>query len=241
MEKASIFLTTEEAVRAICIDFRQYDPQTMLFAELMRLISNNTVHLKREPGKTGAWIKRPGSPKMKWLDGQALKEFMCDAVSKTHWEPDQLAAVCSRVFQTRVQPVTDENTGETGMQIQTNMETYVCRQCGNCCRSLDYHSEVREADVQRWKQLDRHDILKWVEIADSRGATPTYRIWVSPKTGQAAEICPFLEKDPTSNRWQCRIHDVKPAICRQYPITRKHALMTGCPGFDKPGPKTTST
>ncbi|OQY08333.1 MAG: hypothetical protein B6I22_00910 [Desulfobacteraceae bacterium 4572_123] len=45
--------------------------------------------------------------------------------------------------------------------------------------------------------------------------------------------CPFLKKIPSENRRLCAIHDIKPAICRQYPVSRKHALITGCPGFDK--------
>ena len=33
----------------------------------------------------------------------------------------------------------------------------------------------------------------------------------------------------------CTIQDVKPGICRQYPSSRKHAVMTGCPGFQGSG------
>lgn len=54
-----------------------------------------------------------------------------------------------------------------------------------------------------------------------------------PGKNQLADTCPFLKKIPAENRWVCKIHDIKPAICRRYPVSRKHAVMTGCPGFDK--------
>jgi Fe-S-cluster containining protein len=47
------------------------------------------------------------------------------------------------------------------------------------------------------------------------------------------EVCPWLTKIPTQNRWECQIHGVRPAVCRQYPGSRKHAEITGCPGFRK--------
>ncbi len=232
-KKESIFLTVAEAVRAICIDFRQYAPQTLLFAEIIALISNNTIHLKREPGQDGAWINLPGQRNMQWLEGSELTEHMCRMITDTHWNLELLVDVCARVFQTHAYPFVDADSGETGIRIETNMETFSCRQCGQCCRTLDYHHEVTQADLSRWKAQERDDILKWVEITPRGEAPPALRIWVSRKTGKIAEACPFLEKIPTNNRWRCRIHNVKPRICRQYPISRKHAVMTGCVGFRK--------
>jgi Fe-S-cluster containining protein len=231
VKKESIFLTAEEAVRAICIDFKQYPPQTLLFAEIISQISKNALHLKREPGSDGAWINRTGRRNMQWLDGSKLTEFMCQAIASTHWDQRLLTAVCSRVFQTHAFPAADSDSGDAGIRIQTNMEAFSCRQCGHCCRSLDYHHEVTDTDISCWKALGRNDILKWVEVICREKDNPAYRVWVSPKTRQIIKICPFLEKIPTSNRWRCRIHDIKPGICRQYPISRKHALMTGCVGF----------
>ncbi len=232
-KKESIFLTVTEAVRAVCIDFRQYPPQTLLFSEIIPLISNHTRHLKRDPGQSGAWINIPGQRNMQWLEGSELTEFMCQAIIDTHWSQDLLADVCGRVFQTHAYPSINRASGETGIRIETNMETFSCRQCGQCCRSLDYHNEVTDADLSRWEALGRDDILKWVDITPRSDGALALRIWVSPKTRKIAEPCPFLEKIPTNNRWQCRIHDVKPGICRQYTISRKHAVMTGCIGFRK--------
>ena len=101
MENASIFLTTREAIQAIITDFRQYDPQIILFSGIIRLITNNQIHLKRALAKNGAWINRSGTSQIKWLDGSELVEYMCDAISRTRWHPDLLAAVSARVFQAR--------------------------------------------------------------------------------------------------------------------------------------------
>jgi Fe-S-cluster containining protein len=232
MEKPSIFLSLDEAVEAIQIDFRQYAPQWMLFSSILKLITDQKAYIAAEPANNGAWLHEEGRPAMRWLDGPALIEHMCRTVAGAHWTPELLASVCSRVFQNRavVDAATRKDT--VGIRIQTGMEAFECRQCGRCCRNLDYHNELTAEDVARWKALDRNDILKWVgTFKTGEREKTTYRIWITPGTRKLAEICPFLKKVPTENRWICGIHDVKPAICRNYPVSRKHATMTGCPGF----------
>jgi len=233
VENASIFLTTREAIQAIITDFRQYDPQIILFSGIIRLITNNRIHLKREQGKKGAWINRPGTGQMKWLNGPELVEYMSDAISRTPWHPDLLAAASARVFQARATPDMDADSGDVGVRIETNMEDFACRQCGFCCRFLDYHNEITAEDVAFWKSAGRNDILKWVDEISRDGHTRGYRAWVIPGTRKEADTCPFLEMASSTGRWECRIHDAKPAICRQYPLNRKHAVMSGCRGFEK--------
>jgi Fe-S-cluster containining protein len=122
-------------------------------------------------------------------------------------------------------------TGKVGVRIETGMHLFTCRQCGQCCRFLDYRNEVGPADVARWRTMGRSDILRWVGVYRRNDAQPVYRIWVDPATGQPAAFCPFLKSNASGNRWVCGIHEVKPEICRQYPTSRKHARMTGCHGF----------
>jgi Fe-S-cluster containining protein len=236
VENASIFLTTREAIQTIITDFRQYNPQIILFSSIIRLITNNQIHLKRAPAKNGVWINSSGTAQMKWLTGPELVEFMCDAISRTRWYPDLLAAVSARVFQARATSEVDADSGEVGVRIETNMEDFRCRQCGDCCRYLDYHNEVTAGDVAFWKASGRNDILEWIDEISRNGHMQGYRAWVIPGTRKEADTCPFLEKEPDSRRWRCRIQDVKPAICRQYPLNRKHAVMSGCRGFQKKSP-----
>ena len=233
MEKESIFLTTEESLEAIRIDFRQYEPQILLFCSILGLISQNTIRFKHETGRQGLWISQEGRPNMRWLAGCELIDFMCTTIDCTQWNTELLTAVCSRVFQSRARAAVDPNSGRPGLAIETQMESFNCRQCGRCCRVLDYQYEVTANDVRRWEASGRADILAWVEKISRDDAKPAYRIWVEPHTRQRTETCPFLKRDSASNRWECRIHADKPAICRNYPVSLKHAVMTGCPGFRK--------
>jgi len=231
-KRDSMFLSREEAVEAVCLDFRRYDPQIILFCQIIRLVSSGRVVVRREARKNGVWISVPGSQNMRWMEGPELVEYVCAEMKGTDLDPRLLPSICARVFQTRAWEDRDPETGQQGVWIETGMEDFSCRQCGQCCRSLDYHGELTAEDVAIWEKLGRTDILKWVRVVAEEGRERSYRIWTLPGTTQLADVCPFLKKVPSENRWGCSIHDVKPAICRQYPLTRKHAIMTGCRGFD---------
>jgi len=231
-EKESIFLSTGQALRAVCLDFMRYEPQTMLFSEIMRVISGGDAIIRRESGKGGVWIGTVSRSKMNWLNDEDLGEFMCRALDT--YDPDlkTMVSVCSRVFQTRVYPDTHPETGHEGIRIETGMENFTCRQCGNCCKSLDYHDAVTFEDVALWEKTQRLDILDHVGRYTKPDGTAKYRIWITPGAADLEDICPFLQHLPEENRWICTIHNVKPSICRNYPVSRKHGLMTGCPGFN---------
>jgi Fe-S-cluster containining protein len=234
MRKESILLTAREAIRSITIDFRQYDPQIMLFCSIIGLISDNAIHFKREAPKEGVWMNQSGRANMRWLAGRELIDFMCATVEAARWTPELLASTCSRVFRSRARPVTVPGSALKGIRIETGMEAFACRQCGHCCRKLDYHNDVTAEDTARWQSLGRRDILQWVQDNSRHGQASAYRVWVAPGTHSLADGCPFLKLDPTTNRWNCQIHQLKPQICRNYPVSRKHADMTGCRGFEKP-------
>jgi Fe-S-cluster containining protein len=234
MGSNSIFLTIEEAIDAITIDFRQYRPQIPLFCSIISLISGNEIRFQRELKKEGVWMNQRGRTHMRWMEGSELVEYMCTTIRQTHWTIELLATACRQVFQSRVTPAPDPETGREGLEIETQMDAFECRQCGGCCRSLDYHHEVVAEDVDMWRCSGRSDILRWVETAPQKDGTVGYRIWIVPGTRELAQVCPFLKKDPTTNRWRCTIHDAKPLICRNYPVSRKHAAMTGCRGFENP-------
>jgi Fe-S-cluster containining protein len=234
MDSNSIFLTIDEAIDAINIDFRQYSPQIPLFCSISHLISGNDIRFQREAGKEGVWINQRGRTNMRWLEGAELVEYMCARIRRTHWTIELLAAACRRVFQSRAMRAVDPQTGCEGLEIQTQMDAFECRQCGNCCRSLDYRHEIRAGDVEKWRSLGRDDILRWVETVPRNNEIAGYRVWVVPGTRRLAATCPFLKKEPATNRWGCAIHDAKPLICRSYPVSRKHAVMTGCRGFEHP-------
>lgn len=109
-----------------------------------------------------------------------------------------------------------------------------CRQCGHCCINVSgaFSACATEADIERWEEAGRADILSWVDpIAAGDGCV--YDIWVNPKTGEDVRRCPWLRKVRAEDRYVCRIHDLKPEHCRQYPKSQRHAAETTCPGFGK--------
>lgn len=234
-KRETVFLTPDQALDSIQRDLRQYDPQIMLLCQIIRLISGGKTVVKRAPNGDGAWVSVPGRRNMLWLEGPELVEHVCEGLKAAEMSLESLASVCSRVFRERAFVDEHPETGQPGIRVETGMEGFHCRQCGRCCRSLDYRKEVTAEDVSRWRAMGRNDILDWVGIFKREGRETAYRIWIIPGTAKSAEVCPFLHHISSENRWICRIHDVKPAICRQYPATRKHALMTGCPGFEKEG------
>ena len=111
-------------------------------------------------------------------------------------------------------------------------ERFACKRCGSCCLNLTdaFQTCATEEDVRRWEEAGRDDILKWVDPIVI-GDTCVYDIWVSPRTGDDVSRCPWLLKVRGTDAFVCRIHDLKPELCRNYPKSRQHAEATGCPGF----------
>ena len=236
MNKEHIFLTPDQVLDAMCRDLRQYEPQIMLLCEIAQTICGDHATIKRDPGSNRVWVRHAHKTGMQELDGADMTEFVCDLIKSAKMDSKLLLSISGRVFQSRARTGTDPETGKPAICIETGMESYNCRQCGRCCRDLDYRNQLTARDVQRWRTAGRHDILKWVGITRRADGREAYSMWVIPGTTRISETCPFLEpgrqQHGTDAVWSCRIHDVKPDICRQYPINRKHATMTGCLGFE---------
>jgi len=91
---------------------------------------------------------------------------------------------------------------------------------------------VHPEDIELWEKEWRDDILAWV-VNVSTEDFPIWDVWIRPTTGEDVVRCPWLRKLPNKNKYICRIHDVKPKHCREYPKSRKHAEETGCKGFEE--------
>lgn len=223
-----IFLTRSEAVAAVCLDSRLYPAQKRLFRDLSPLILGPDCAVSADPGGEGFWIS--DGKRMRRIGADDLRNRLCRAL-EAHPPPlPQLAGICGRVFRASAK-IGRNDDGDAGIWIDTGMEAYRCRQCGDCCRRLDYRHQATQADVARWRELGRTDILEWVREGRGADGEPVYSIWREPGAARYAEVCPWLKNVPGTVKWICAIHDVKPEICRQYPATRKHAEMTGCVGF----------
>lgn len=232
-ETTPILLTIDQAVDAICLDFRGYDPQPMLFCEVLRTVHGGRLIYKRESGQAGLWISGGHHGKMQWLEGKVLIDYMCDTVTDADLAAADLAVLCGKVFQAPCRAVPDPKTGRTGIEVRPDMTGFSCKQCGRCCSRLDYHSGVTSEDVARLGALGRTDVLKWIGRGKDSSGRMVYRMWVAPETRRPVSgPCPFLKQGDTNEHHICTIHDVKPTVCRNYPLSRKHAVMTGCPGFE---------
>jgi Fe-S-cluster containining protein len=223
-----IFLTPAEALAAIGIDFAQYAPQIELFCNLVPLVFGNQALVTSGATRDELWLRigARGSPER--LDGRQLGERLVARLQEAPLPLERLAAICYQVFRGRT--VTGETDGTPGLWVETGMEDFVCQRCGRCCSTLDFKNGGTAADWERFEALGRKDILDWIAPIRHDGRVVACRLWVDPLTGRFADGCPWLVKD-APGRFGCRIHEIRPEICRQYPGSRKHAEMTGCIGF----------
>ncbi|MBS0014151.1 MAG: YkgJ family cysteine cluster protein [Desulfobacterales bacterium] len=224
-----------EAIDAIRTDFNQYPPQRRLFMDLCPLILGPEITVIEDARNHCMWISRPGpgrKNRMRPTTARDLGQTLLNALQNTRPSTGVMAEICRKTFQTRAQVA--GNGEKTGVWIDTDMQGFACRQCGRCCRVLDYRHELSAADYRHWRILGRNDILERVATIRHGSRIVSYAMWVEPGTRRFSETCPWLtpaKPNNLSGPWICRIHEVKPGICRQYPGTRKHAQMTGCAGF----------
>ena len=94
-----------------------------------------------------------------------------------------------------------------------------------------YSTCATDEDVKMWEREGRDDILAWVDTIHL-GDHCVHNIWLSPVTRDDVKRCPWLRNLPNQGKYICRIHDVKPEHCRNYPLSWKHANETDCKGFD---------
>jgi Fe-S-cluster containining protein len=226
-----IFLTREQAIKAIRIDFYQYPDQFDLFQSLCPVIIGDHYFVARESRTDCVLMARGKKSKARRLTLAELARLLAEKVAEKPFSLEMIGGICGNVFQTESWSGTDTNSSAPGIWIRTDMRDFQCRQCGNCCRNLSYHKDCTASDYNRWKMLGRADILDKIKVVYPPGSkTPEYRIWVTPETGQFYDICPWLVRSGRKGRYACRIQEIKPEYCRQYPLTRKHATMTGCQG-----------
>ena len=114
-------------------------------------------------------------------------------------------------------------------------QNFKCTQCGNCCLNLydAFSTCATEEDIQLWKNEGREDILEWVSFIGTHDQFVAADIWISPETGEEVARCPWLRKLPNKRKYVCRIYDVKPRHCREYPQSKVQAEETGCRGFQE--------
>ena len=113
---------------------------------------------------------------------------------------------------------------------------FSCRRCGHCCLSLvdAYRGCVSDADLARWKNAGRGDLLARIDSLDLGRGNILHLAWIDPETREDADRCPWLLDLPEGTGHLCGIESIKPDHCRQFPRNRGHAAQTGCPGYSNP-------
>lgn len=99
-----------------------------------------------------------------------------------------------------------------------------CVQCGACCRSYDIILEYK--DIRRWEKEGRKDILKKCNLYIDD-------VWLNPRTQVPYyRGCPWLKKDKVANKFYCKIHEIKPEICKNFPVGIGQLKNVRCKGYD---------
>ena len=214
-------LTHSQAMDLVAMDFEQYGPQPELLRKLAPQILGNKVRVP--PPDYPLEIRHSNDVPFLPIPEDQLIFFLLHTLETHPPAPDHLARVLELILETRVDVL------EGGFRIRNQMAEFSCILCGQCCKNLCYETQCTQEDYEKWKSRDRNDIMEWVGVEQRRGKPPQYRIWMDPMTQKICDPCPWL-KQTSSTTYQCRIQGDKPMICRQYPFTKKHARMTGCPG-----------
>lgn len=97
-----------------------------------------------------------------------------------------------------------------------------CTQCGKCCAKYGVGSGLGSAtsnDVKLWRKA-RPQVLRYTDALGD--------LWISPVTGEETSRCPWLRKLPLQEKYKCRIHEVRPTVCREYPINIDQMIEDKC-------------
>lgn len=115
-------------------------------------------------------------------------------------------------------------------------QKFNCLCCGHCCLTLidAYNGCVSDADLQRWKDLGREDILERIETLDLGPGNLLHTAWIDPETGEDVDRCPWVIDKIDRTGHLCGIEEIKPDHCRAYPEHQAHATATGCHGYSDP-------
>ena len=231
MEKHKKFISIREAIREIIDsllrpDYVEEIAQIFSFLEGGEAKSSKGINPHTENRVQGIIYKPKGSDEEEFYRWSEFEDLLIPAMEDKL--PEDIALVYTKVLWVNSYVGTELKGGELGLWVETEMETFNCKQCGHCCMNLSdaYCNSVLDEDVDRWELEGRHDILKFVDQSSFCND-----IWINQETGEELGRCPWLKKLP-DKKYICRIHHTKPAHCRNYPHSKRHALTTGCKGFD---------
>jgi Fe-S-cluster containining protein len=225
------FLTIRKAIRDIIDSIARPDCVEEI-AEIFSLLEGGSarttigIHPLAENKARGIIYKPKESDDEEFYHWSEFEDLLTRAFEDK--SPEVIAIIYTKVFWVHSYTGIGSESGQQGIWVKTEMEKFRCKQCGHCCLNLSdaYCNSVLDEDVNRWQLEHRCDILKFVDQSSFFND-----IWIDQETGEELGRCPWLKR-LSNNKYICRIHHTKPAHCRNYPHSKRHALTTGCKGFD---------
>ena len=98
-----------------------------------------------------------------------------------------------------------------------------CNSCGKCCTLYGDGGLSATTGEIEWWEVFRPEIYEYV----SNG-----KIWMNPTNGDQLKQCPWLQKQPHSNKYTCGIYNDRPDDCKHYPVTIAEMVRDGCEMLD---------
>ena len=94
-----------------------------------------------------------------------------------------------------------------------------CNSCGKCCiKYSNGQLSASHEEIEYW-DVFRPDIAEYVSNSE---------IWMSPKTGELIELCPWLKKSSDSAVYLCDIYHDRPDDCKFYPSNIAEMIRDEC-------------
>lgn len=84
-----------------------------------------------------------------------------------------------------------------------------------------------QADVQRWRDEERVDILMWCELIGEE-PQPWGDLWVDQIGEREVKRCPFVRKKRGKDQYVCTIYETRPEVCRTYPLSVEVMETVSC-------------
>ena len=100
-----------------------------------------------------------------------------------------------------------------------NRSTFKCNRCGECCKGMIIKLDIK--DIIRIEKLGYEDFT----MEDPLGSP-------KPVLKRNKNSCIFLKQK--ENFHSCKIHSVRPDICREYPFTEEEELENCKPNWPFP-------
>ncbi len=106
------------------------------------------------------------------------------------------------------------------------MDPFICQRCGNCC--IHYNIAIGYADIIKWKEQGRRDILKAITFVDNFPVKGEGGFYIMETLRKPKRECPFLDL----KGYSCKIYDTRPMICRDFPVGHDGTFQN-CKGNQK--------